>query len=57
MEKGSNVVGTIIGGTGRAKGITGTLRFTWSMASFKQVNKETGIGGFSKDLSGAYKLP
>lgn len=57
MEKGSNVVGTIIGGTGRAKGITGTLRFTWSMASFKQANKETGIGGFSKDLSGSYKLP
>lgn len=57
MEKGSSVVGTITGGTGPAKGITGTLRFTWSMASFKQANKETGIGGFSKDLSGSYKLP
>ncbi len=57
MEKGSSVVGSITGGTGQAKGITGTLRFTWSMASFKQVNKETGIGGFSKDLSGTYKLP
>ena len=57
MEKGSSISGSIIGGTGPAKGITGSLRFTWSMMSFKQVNKEMGIGGFSKDLSGTYKLP
>ncbi|MHC1730327.1 MAG: hypothetical protein AB9866_30745 [Syntrophobacteraceae bacterium] len=56
MEKGSSITGTIIGGTGKAKGITGTLRFTWSMI-FKQENNETGIGGFSKDVSGTYKLP
>ena len=57
LEKGSSITGNIIGGTGAAKGITGTLRFTWSMMSFKQVNNETGIGGFSKDVSGTYKLP
>jgi hypothetical protein len=57
MEKGSSVTGSIIGGTGVAKGITGTFRFTWSSMSFKQVNDETGIGGFSKDVSGTYKLP
>jgi hypothetical protein len=57
MEKGSSITGDIIGGTGAAKGITGTLRFTWSTMSFKQVDKETGIGGFSKDVSGTYKLP
>jgi hypothetical protein len=56
MEKGSSITGTIIGGTGRAKEITGTLRFTWSMI-FKQENNQTGIGGFSNDLSGTYKLP
>jgi hypothetical protein len=56
MEKGSSITGTIIGGTGAAKGITGTLRFTWSMI-FKQENNETGIGGFSNDVSGTYKLP
>jgi hypothetical protein len=55
MEKGGSVTGTIIGGTGKAKGITGTLRLTWSMI-FKQEN-ETAIGGFSTDLSGTYKLP
>jgi hypothetical protein len=27
------------------------------MMSFKQVNNEAGIGGFSKDVSGTYKLP
>ncbi len=57
MEKGSSITGSIVGGTGAAKGITGTLRFTWSMASFKQVDKEAGISGFSNDLSGTYKLP
>jgi len=56
MEKGSSITGTIIGGTGAAKGITGTLRFTWSMI-FKEENNQTGIGGFSNDLSGTYKLP
>ena len=57
MEKGSSITGSIIGGTGPAKGITGTLRFTWSMMSFTQANKEMGIGGFSKDVSGTYRLP
>jgi hypothetical protein len=56
MEKGSSVTGTIIGGTGKAKGITGTLGFTWSMI-FSQYARETEIGGFSNDLSGTYKLP
>ena len=57
MEKGSSITGSIIGGTGAAKGITGTLQFTWSTMSFKQVDSETGISGFSKDVSGTYKLP
>ena len=57
MEKGSSITGSIIGGTGPAKGITGTLQFTWSMMSFKQLDQETGISGFSKDVSGTYKLP
>ena len=57
MEKGSSITGSIIGGTGPAKGITGTLQFTWSMMSFKQADSETGISGFSKDVSGTYKLP
>jgi hypothetical protein len=57
MEKGSSITGTIVGGSGAAKGITGALRFTWSMMSFEQPNKEIGISGFSKDVSGTYILP
>jgi hypothetical protein len=60
LEKGSSITGSIIGGTGPAKGITGTLRFSWSMMSFDQLNNETGktgISGFSNDVSGTYKLP
>ena len=60
LEKGSIITGIIIGGTGAAKGITGTLRFTWSMMSSDQLNNETGrtgISGFSKDVRGTYKLP
>lgn len=55
MEKGSSITGNIIGGTGAAKGITGTLRFTWTMV-FKGES-ETEMGGFSNDLSGTYNLP
>lgn len=57
MEKGSSITGSIVGGTGAVKGITGTLSFTWSMMSFKQVDEETGISGFSQDVTGTYKLP
>jgi hypothetical protein len=60
LEKGSSISGSIIGGTGTAKGISGTIRFTWSMMSFDQLYNETGrtgISGFSKDVSGTYKLP
>ena len=57
MATGSSITGSIIGGTGAAKGITGTLRFTWSMMTFQQVSYEIGIAGFSNDVSGTYKLP
>lgn len=57
METGSSITGSFHGGTGAARGITGSLRFTWSMMSFKQETKEIGIGGFSNDLSGTYQIP
>lgn len=57
MEAGSRISGSIVGGTGSLKGITGTLDFTWSDMSFLQVNAETGISGFSKDLNGSYQIP
>jgi hypothetical protein len=57
MKSGSSITGNFVGGAGAAKGITGTLRFTWSMMSFQQETKEMGIGGFSNDLSGTYQIP
>ncbi|NTW36585.1 MAG: hypothetical protein HGB17_10710 [Syntrophobacteraceae bacterium] len=57
METGSSITGSFHGGAGPAKGITGTVRFTWSMMSFKQATHEMGIGGFSNDLSGTYSIP
>jgi hypothetical protein len=57
MATGSSVTGNIIGGTDSAKGVTGTVRFTWSMMTFQQVSYEIGIAGYSNDVSGTYKLP
>jgi hypothetical protein len=57
MEEGSRITGSIVGGTGSVKGITGNLDFTWSDMSFRQVNAETGVSGFSKDLNGTYQIP
>ena len=57
MEEGSRVTGNIVGGTGSFEGISGYLHFTWTSMSFAQANDETGIGGFSQDVSGSYQLP
>jgi hypothetical protein len=57
METASSITGSFSGGTGAARGMTGTLRFTWSMMSFEQATKEIGIGGFSNDLTGTYSIP
>jgi hypothetical protein len=57
MEKGSRITGSIVGGSGSVKGISGSVDFTWSDMSFRQVNAETGISGFSKDLNGTYQIP
>ena len=57
MEAGSRVSGNIVGGTGSFEGISGYLHFTWTSMSFAQESGETGIGGFSQDISGSYQLP
>ncbi|MGW8161020.1 MAG: hypothetical protein ACWGN1_02110 [Desulfobulbales bacterium] len=57
LALGSRVSGTIIGGTGAATGISGSLEFTWSSMSFQRVDKNNAIGGYAKALKGSYKLP
>ncbi len=57
FAEGSEVVGTIIGGTGSTKGITGSIDFKWSSMVLQSVNDYTTIGGYAKELKGSYKLP
>ncbi len=59
VQEGSRVTGEIVGGTGKAQGIIGTLNFTWSTMLFGPSDKpnETEIAGFSQDISGSYQIP
>jgi hypothetical protein len=51
------VSGKIAGGTGAAKGITGSLKFDWTSLSMHEGNKRTAISGYTNNLTGYYKLP
>lgn len=57
LARGSEVNGTIIGGTGRATGITGKLRFIWSTMSVQHEQNSLEVGGYAKELVGEYQLP
>lgn len=57
MKEGSSVSAAIIGGSGAAEGITGTLSFTWSSMSLQREQGTSVIGGYAKELSGTYQLP
>jgi len=53
----SKISGKLVGGTGAAAGITGTIQFIWSSLSSHSENKGTSVGGYAKELSGTYQLP
>jgi hypothetical protein len=57
LTQGSSVSGTIVGGTGLAAGIEGTLSFHWSTMSFQKQNNTTAVGGYATDLTGTFQLP
>jgi len=57
FAQGSKVTGKIVGGTGAAAGISGTLQFEWSSMSFQKNNGSATIGGYAKKLSGSFQLP
>ena len=57
LAAGSSVIGKIVGGTGAALGITGSIRFKWSSMSAQSANDVTAIGGYAKELQGTYQLP
>lgn len=57
FSQGTKVTGEIIGGTGAAAGISGTLQFEWSSMSFQKSNSITTIGGYAKKLRGSFQIP
>lgn len=57
LMEGSRVTGNIVGGTGKAKGITGKLSFTWSSMSIQREQDTQVVGGYAKELQGSYQLP
>lgn len=57
LTEGSSVTGKIVGGTGAASGITGSIQFKWSSMSAHSANDVIAIGGYAKELKGTYQLP
>jgi hypothetical protein len=57
LIKGASVSGTIVGGTGLAAGIKGSLSFAWSTMSFQKQNNSTAVGGYATNLQGSFQLP
>ncbi len=57
LEEGNRVTGEIIGGSEKAKGITGTIEFVWSSLIFQSMDNITTIGGYAREMSGSYVLP
>ena len=57
LATGAKVSGTIVGGTGSAAGIKGSLEFEWSTMSFQKTNSSMQVGGYTKNLRGSFQLP
>ncbi len=58
LKQGSQVTGTIVGGTGPLSGISGDLSFNWSSV-IVQTDAEgiVEITGQTKNLGGRYRVP
>lgn len=58
LQQGSQVTGTIIGGTGPFKGISGELAFNW-LSVITQTDAEgiVNVTGQTKNLGGSYRTP
>lgn len=57
ISQKSTVTGKVVGGSGPAKDIQGSLSFTWSSLTFQNINNIKEIGGFTTDIQGTYTLP
>jgi hypothetical protein len=58
LQQGSQVTGTIVGGSGKLAGISGDLSFNWSSV-ITQTDAEgiVNVTGQTRNLSGSFRLP
>lgn len=58
LQQGSQVNGTIVGGTGPLAGISGELSFNWSsVISLTDADGIVTVTGQTKNLGGSYRVP
>lgn len=57
MKSKEQVMGTIVGGTGKFANATGTLNFKWSSISFYKDDNRSTVNGQTYDLTGNFQLP
>jgi len=58
LQQGSQVTGTIIGGTGHLAGISGDLSFNWSsVINLTEAEGVVSVTGQTKNLVGSYRVP
>ncbi len=58
LQQGSQVTGTIVGGSGKLSGISGDLSFNWSSV-ITQTDAEgiVNVTGQTRNLAGRYQVP
>jgi len=57
LQKENPFTGTIVGGSGHLKGITGELSFIWSSVTFQDEAGKSSVTGQTLDLRGSYQVP
>jgi hypothetical protein len=58
LKQGSQVFGTIVGGTGHLTGISGEFSFNWSsVINQPDENGIVNVTGETRNLSGNYRIP
>lgn len=58
LQQGSQVTGTIVGGTGPLAGISGDLSFNWSsVIVMKDADGTVAVTGETKNIDGHYRIP
>lgn len=55
LEKGIQVTGRFVGGTGKLQGLAGELSFTWTTVFRNRTEKM--LTGHTENLTGSYRLP